>query len=111
MKKLVEEAPATMHWLEGKGLGFGPKVRVIVGGLYPRGHGAEGGGYGYIRVLEKFIKAYPDKVKVFTDTQAVKLIKNEAGKVIGVWVSMIVKTSISWRAKASSLQPVVLVPM
>lgn len=84
VKKLVEEAPATMHWLEGKGLGFGPKVRVIVGGLYPRGHGAEGGGYGYIRVLEKFIKAYPDKVKVFTDTQAVKLIKDEAGKVIGV---------------------------
>ena len=84
VKKLVEEAPATMHWLEGKGLGFGPKVRVIVGGLHPRGHGAEGGGYGYIRVLEKFIKAYPDKVKVFTDTQAVKLIKNDAGKVVGV---------------------------
>lgn len=84
VRKLVEEAPSTMHWLEGKGLGFGPKVRVIVGGLYPRGHGAEGGGYGYIRVLEKFIKAYPDKVKVFTDTQAVKLIKNESGKVIGV---------------------------
>lgn len=57
---------------------------MIVGGLYPRGHSAEGGGYGYVKVLEKFIKAYPDKVKVFTDTQAVKLIKNEAGKVIGV---------------------------
>ena len=84
VKKLVEEAPTTMHWLESKGLGFWPKVRVIVGGLYPRGHSAEGGGYGYVKVLEKFIKAYPDKVKVFTDTQAVKLIKNEAGKVIGV---------------------------
>ncbi len=83
-KRLVEEAPGTMHWLEGKGLGFGPKVHTIVGGLYQRGHAAQGGGFGYVNALSRFIKAYPDKVKVFTDTQAVSLIKDEQGRVIGV---------------------------
>ena len=43
-----------------------------------------GGGWGYVNALENFIRAYPDKVKVFTDTQAVKLITNEQGRVIGV---------------------------
>ncbi|WP_277041922.1 flavocytochrome c [Turicimonas muris] len=84
VKRLVEKAPETMHWLEEKGLGFSPKVRVIVGGLYPRGHGAEGGGYGYIRALENFIKQYPDKVKIFTDTRATELIVGPKGEIVGV---------------------------
>lgn len=84
VRVLVENAADTMHWLEGKGLGFKPKVNTIVGGLYPRGHSAEGGGFGYVNALQKFVRAYPDKVKVFTDTQVVELLKNNEGRVIGV---------------------------
>ncbi len=83
-RRLVERAPDTMHWLEGKGVSFVPKVTTFVGGLYPRGHLPEGGGWGYIRSLQKFVRAYPDKVKIFTDTQAEKLLTDGEGRVVGV---------------------------
>jgi len=84
VKTLVENATDTMHWLERKGLSFKPKVNTIVGGLYPRGHSAEGGGFGYVNALQKFIHAFPEKVKIFTDTRAIEIIKNNEGRVVGV---------------------------
>ena len=70
--------------MEGKGLGFAPKVGTIVGGLYPRGHSAYGGGSGYVAALEKFIRAFPDRVTVLTDTTAKKLVKDASGRVVAV---------------------------
>lgn len=81
---LVEEAPAVQSWLEGKGVHYKPKVTIIVGGLYPRGHQVVGGGYPYTDSLEEFIRAYPEQISVFTNTTATDLIKNADGKVVGV---------------------------
>ena len=84
VKYLVNEAPNVQHWLEGKGVHYKPKVTIIVGGLYPRGHQIVGGGYPYTKSLETFIRAYPDQVKIFTDTTAVDLITDKNGRVTGV---------------------------
>ncbi len=84
VKYLVNEAPNVQHWLEGKGVHYKPKVTIIVGGLYPRGHQIMGGGYPYTKSLEAFVRAYPDQVQIFTDTTAEELITNKDGRVIGV---------------------------
>lgn len=84
VKVLTSRALEGMHWMEGKGLAFKPKVNTIVGGLYPRGHSAYGGGYGYVAALEKFLRAYPDRVTVLTDTTAKKLVKDASGRVVAV---------------------------
>lgn len=81
---LVENALPTLRWLEDKGVMFQPKVHMIVGGLYPRGHSVIGRGSGYISAFERFIAAYPDRVQVFTNTKAVSLVKNQNGRVTGV---------------------------
>ncbi len=81
---LTSQALEGMHWMEGKGLGFGAKVNTIVGGLYPRGHSAVGGGFGYVNALKRFIASYPDRVTVLTDTTAKKLVKDASGRVVGV---------------------------
>lgn len=81
---LTSQALEGMHWMEGKGLGFGAKVNTIVGGLYPRGHSAVGGGFGYVNALKSFIASYPDRVTVLTDTTAKKLVKDVSGRVVGV---------------------------
>ena len=81
---LVEKAPEVMHWLEVKGVHFRPTVNTIVGGLYPRGHSAAGGGFAYTDWLETFIRAYPGQVQIFTDTTAKKLIQDSSGRVVGV---------------------------
>ncbi len=86
VRYLVDHAPETMHWLEVKGVHFSPFVSTIVGGLYPRGHStaAGGGGFAYTSWLEKFIRAYPGQVQIFTDTTARRLVKDQNGRVTGV---------------------------
>lgn len=83
---LADHATESLAWLESLGLKVNPKVGAATGALYQRSHYPDpAGGHTYIAVLEEALAKYPDRVKVFLETKATALIK-ENGRVTGVAV-------------------------
>ena len=75
----------TLHWLEGMGMKFDPKVIQVYGGLYPRAHLAtEAKGAGYIKVLKK--KCDELGVQFLMSTKMKTIVREgpQQGRVLGV---------------------------
>ena len=82
---LTDHALESVHWLESIGVQFKPEVGTATGALWQRSHyPATPSGNTYIRSFEKYIAAHKNDIQVYTDMNAESLIKDKAGRVIGV---------------------------
>ena len=82
---LTDHALESVHWLESIGVKFKDEVGTATGALWQRSHyPATPSGNTYIRSFEKYIAAHGNDMKVYTDMDAVSLIQDKAGRVIGV---------------------------
>lgn len=85
VRTLVENAPATLDWLESMGMEFRPKIGTATGALWQRSnYPAKPAGTGYIETLAGELKKAGDRVIVLTDTTAEKLVLDAEGRVVGV---------------------------
>ena len=98
---LTDHALESVHWLESIGVKFKDEVGTATGALWQRSHyPATPSGNTYIRSFEKYIAAHGNDMKVYTDMDAVSLIQDKAGRVIGV----VARPPSSWLTRASSWQ-------
>lgn len=85
VKYLTDHALDSVHWLESLGVKFKPEVGTATGALWQRSHyPATPSGNSYIRVFEKYIADHSKDMKVYTDMEALSLIQDKSGRVIGV---------------------------
>lgn len=84
IRTLVENAPATLTWLEGLGMEFKPEIFTVLGGLWPRAHApVKPLGTGFIETYMNYIGKNKDKITVLVNTKATEIIM-ENGKAVGV---------------------------
>jgi flavocytochrome c len=82
---LTDHALETLHWMESVGVKFKDEVGTATGALWQRSHyPATPSGNAYIRVYEKYIGEHAKDMTVYTDMNVESLIKDKAGRVIGV---------------------------
>ena len=82
---LTDHALESVHWLESLGVKFKPEVGTATGALWQRSHyPATPSGNTYIRTFEKYISEHAKDMHVYTDMDVQSLIKDKAGRVVGV---------------------------
>lgn len=98
VRVLVEGAPKGLEWLKDHGMKFQNKISSVVGSLWPRTHQAvDPAGSGYINTLKNACEK--KDVKIYLDTKATELIKDDNGKVTGVKAQDKNKNNLEYKAK------------
>lgn len=98
VRVLVEGAPKGLEWLKDHGMKFQNKISSVVGSLWPRTHQAvDPAGSGYIKTLKNACEK--KDVKIYLDTKATELIKDDNGKVTGVKAQDKNKNNLEYKAK------------
>ncbi|MDR1835026.1 MAG: flavocytochrome c [Fusobacteriaceae bacterium] len=84
VETLAGNALDALHWEEGLGMEFTPRMFTVLGGLWPRAHQpVKPLGTGYIETDLAYISKHTDQITILYETKATELIKTD-GRVTGV---------------------------
>jgi len=77
IETLAGNALDALHWEEGLGMEFTPRMFTVLGGLWPRAHQpVKPLGTGYIETDLAYIAKHTDQITILYETKATELIKS-----------------------------------